>query len=1167
MDRKFTFLTELKKYSKIICLLLVFGVASMVGVAQTSRPYSLENDRLQEKQLLLQERAGLVSELDVVKLKADLKSSDEHVRLDAVMGAALFSERTITEQVENLLLTDNFAEIRLQAALTLKIIDDKESISVLISALDDSDRDVQFYSALALASLGEKEKCVVFAENLLQTDNNMWWYCHTIFRDAATSMSISYLIAEMNNPDNNIAVGAAQCLAQMGQSAHAFSFLSRSLNNPNKYIRMAALSGLAYIGDGVSLDLITSKLTDENILVRDRSIRILDDYNIPISNEIRDITRAGTQTYDREAAILYAAKWWDDRNSAYNSYGSDCANFVSQCLREGGLTLTGVDNVETDTKGCITNCNCLHTYLLSIGCTHERRGRNQSITNGYSFAYCQRGDVINYGDRLDGTHILRGCKTETSGVDYYQHAVIVTSDNPPKYNGHTTNRENASVTGAYTYNATWNSKHNNGATFRTADFYHFPSTIPIPPSSESPKPNISWSSSNGQEYIFGDNVTISWDSYPGANGYHLIVKQLSVLPHATDQFNEWGFPLKNTINDYYVYSSQHGDPIITGTSKALNTSLNPKLLSLVIGKYVKIYVEAVWVEGTNVYSMGPDAHAESYFLVKPNIPTLISPKNNLNNGQTFNISWTPTNEPEVKYTCILKKLEAPPCSCNNGVVSDGNDCSTECGTELIRYNLSAPNVPNVPLSTLGATGPYWLKIFISAANPNGYGASNYSEYFRVLGPNGELPNDKLENAQPLCNKKPVIQAEWKNCYRAGNTANIFVKNVDAGDKIKLHCRWLDYGVHCNDCSSGTYFSPNENGTTVPSNPTNFNISVPIPTDKAGKTLKIKAENMTKGCWSEDNVDYYDTKVVYIDVRKKDDKGISYLTACDYTEAFSETNYDSKKRFAYWCGKAANDAYTEGNINNTMDLLGFNTEKLNLPEFSINVLQVLGINVISVSVGMKVFIGEKIINGQQYIMISIRGSSTTSNWLTDFNCVPFKWETVLPSIPDVIWTPTLTNWFHTTPINDNTPEAHGGFCLATNKIWNYIKSSTYYKYMNSKTKFIITGHSMGGAITELLTLKIKEETKAPSTNFISYGFASPPVGDVDLYNLANSYGLCSRIHKIKNQYDIVPSAGLFSYTLSNNVKTITTSWTWDNQIGHQMGYVYLENLKLEALTAE
>jgi hypothetical protein len=53
------------------------------------------------------------------------------------------------------------------------------------------------------------------------------------------------------------------------------------------------------------------------------------------------------QSYNPDAAIDYAKKWCDKRNPKYKDYtedGGDCAAFVSQCLRAGGLDLSAGTN-------------------------------------------------------------------------------------------------------------------------------------------------------------------------------------------------------------------------------------------------------------------------------------------------------------------------------------------------------------------------------------------------------------------------------------------------------------------------------------------------------------------------------------------------------------------------------------------------------------------------------------------------------------------------------------------------------------------------------------------------------------------------------------------------------------------------------------------------------
>ena len=42
--------------------------------------------------------------------------------------------------------------------------------------------------------------------------------------------------------------------------------------------------------------------------------------------------------YDKDKAIKYASDWYDSFNPHYPYYvRGDCANFVSQCLHEGGI--------------------------------------------------------------------------------------------------------------------------------------------------------------------------------------------------------------------------------------------------------------------------------------------------------------------------------------------------------------------------------------------------------------------------------------------------------------------------------------------------------------------------------------------------------------------------------------------------------------------------------------------------------------------------------------------------------------------------------------------------------------------------------------------------------------------------------------------------------------
>ena len=48
--------------------------------------------------------------------------------------------------------------------------------------------------------------------------------------------------------------------------------------------------------------------------------------------------------YDRLKAVQYAERYWRDYNPAYEAFGDDCTNFISQCLHAGGVPMWGQPN-------------------------------------------------------------------------------------------------------------------------------------------------------------------------------------------------------------------------------------------------------------------------------------------------------------------------------------------------------------------------------------------------------------------------------------------------------------------------------------------------------------------------------------------------------------------------------------------------------------------------------------------------------------------------------------------------------------------------------------------------------------------------------------------------------------------------------------------------------
>ncbi len=142
----------------------------------------------------------------------------------------------------------------------------------------------------------------------------------------------------------------------------------------------------------------------------------------PPMGELQSLAIPTTMNYVRNAAVGYANQWYNARNWRYNDFtssGGDCANFVSQCLIAGGLSLykgtnglgygvyPDVDRPSTYSNGTIPYCDYLHLHLKNY--------QNTQVTyiidtNATIPASIERGDVLIFGNK--------------SG-DKYQHAMIV----------------------------------------------------------------------------------------------------------------------------------------------------------------------------------------------------------------------------------------------------------------------------------------------------------------------------------------------------------------------------------------------------------------------------------------------------------------------------------------------------------------------------------------------------------------------------------------------------------------------------------------------------------------------------------------------------------------------------------------------------------------------
>lgn len=67
--------------------------------------------------------------------------------------------------------------------------------------------------------------------------------------------------------------------------------------------------------------------------------------------------------YSGSQAASYAKQYADSYNSAYPHYSADCANFVSQCVYWGGLSMNG-SSVNVGIHDSTTNWYCIYINTI-----------------------------------------------------------------------------------------------------------------------------------------------------------------------------------------------------------------------------------------------------------------------------------------------------------------------------------------------------------------------------------------------------------------------------------------------------------------------------------------------------------------------------------------------------------------------------------------------------------------------------------------------------------------------------------------------------------------------------------------------------------------------------------------------------------------------------------
>lgn len=259
-----------------------------------------------------------------------------------------------------------------------------------------------------------------------------------------------------------------------------------------------------------------------------------------------------------------------------------------------------------------------------------------------------------------------------------------------------------------------------------------------------------------------------------------------------------------------------------------------------------------------------------------------------------------------------------------------------------------------------------------------------------------------------------------------------------------------------------------------------------------------------------------------------------ITEADYRDIFSSSGNTYDWNFAYWAALASFDTYIPlskySESYMAMEHMGFG----DITPIAYNedeIKAVYGLQELKVP-----------INGKSYIvMIAFRGtyygenSKDMRNIDTDLDYYPVTWYKQPPGNTY----PPGQRLSENSTINAYC--VHGGFYRYINQFvqhdlvkdgWFMYPSKPGKQILLSDCLFLITGHSLGGAMAELYTLRLSE-LGVRNEDVICYGVASPPCAPKETQQYAMERGISKRIHKLYHNKDITPHAGYYTYTLAQN----------------------------------
>ena len=232
---------------------------------------------------------------------------------------------------------------------------------------------------------------------------------------------------------------------------------------------------------------------------------------------------------------------------------------------------------------------------------------------------------------------------------------------------------------------------------------------------------------------------------------------------------------------------------------------------------------------------------------------------------------------------------------------------------------------------------------------------------------------------------------------------------------------------------------------------------------------------------------------------------------DLLSTVSSTTYSP--RLAFFLAVMARSAYSRDLILGNYEILGFPVEPYTFIENQDNKWAIYYIS-------KKTYLDENTGSEKTLVMICVRGTFTDADKAIDF---ALGGDTIVSS-----------------------QGKHEGFSTSAQRVFHDLKHYMGDQIPTKDTTYVITGHSMGAGVANLLSMLLFD-SGVPAENVFDYNFACPNVAmDSDSIQAWNNKGEHNNIINVGNFFDMVTyMPGKFCEKLSlSNLLDPFTSNTWN-----------------------